>query len=140
MSEQHLAMKASRASWAAVHAHDKEGWLALMHDDICMEDPIGQALTNPDGKGVRGKAALAAFYDKNIGPAQIRIETHESFPAASPLEAAHIMTLHTTLPNGVVSRVRGVFTYRTDEAGLLLNLRGFWHMGVMQFEQPDATR
>jgi steroid delta-isomerase len=48
------------------------------------------------------------------------------------------MTLHTTLPNGVVSRVRGVFSYRTDEAGLLLNLRGFWHMGVMTFEQPEG--
>ena len=87
---------------------------------------------------MKGKAAVAEFYDKNIGPSQIRVETHESFPSSSPQEIAHILTLHTTLPNGVVSHVRGVFTYRTDEAGLITNLRGFWHMGVMTFEQPDA--
>ncbi|MEN8161297.1 MAG: nuclear transport factor 2 family protein [Myxococcota bacterium] len=138
MSEENLAMKASRASWACVKAHDKEGWLALMHDDIRIEDPIGQGLTNPDGEGIRGKAAVSEFYDKNIGPAQIEVEPHESFLAASPQEAAHVLTIHTTLPNGVVTRVRGIFTYRTDPAGLLTNLRGFWHMGVMRFEQPEA--
>ena len=138
MSSEHPALLASHASWAAVQAHDKEGWLALMHDDVCMEDPIGKAITNPTGEGVKGKAAVAEFYDKNIGPAQVRVEVHESFPSASPQEAAHILSLHTTLSNGVVSHVRGVFTYRTDEAGLITNLRGFWYMGVMQFEQPDA--
>ena len=39
-----------------------------MSDDIVVEDPIGEAVTNPDGTGVRGKEALAAFYDANIGP------------------------------------------------------------------------
>ena len=138
MTDENLAMQASRASWAAVQSHDKEGWLALMAEDVCMEDPIGQAPTNPTGEGVRGKAAVAEFYDKSIGPSQIVIEVHESFPSASPTEAAHLMSLHTTLPNGVVSHVRGVFTYETDEAGLLTRLRGFWHMGVMTFEQPGT--
>ena len=139
MSEENLAMKASRASWACVQSHDKEGWLALMSDDICMEDPIGVGPTNPSGEGVKGKAAIAEFYEKNIGPSQIVVEVHESFPSASPTEAAHLMSLHTTLANGVVSHVRGIFTYKTDEAGLLTNLRGFWHMGVMQFEQPETS-
>ncbi len=139
MSEDSLAMKASRASWAAVQANDKEAWLALMRDDIRIEDPIGQAPTNPSGEGIHGKAAVSEFYDKNIGQAKIAVETHESFPSSSPFEVAHILSLHTTLPNGVVSHVRGVFTYTTDEAGLLTNLRGFWHMGVMSFDQPDAS-
>jgi steroid delta-isomerase len=46
------------------------------------------------------------------------------------------MTLTTTLANGVVSKVRGIFTYRTDDAGLITNLRGFWNMGLMEFKQP----
>ncbi len=138
MSEDSLAMKASRASWAAVQSNDKDAWLGLMRDDICIEDPIGPAPTNATGDGIQGKAAVAEFYDKNIGPAKIVVETHESFPSSSPFEVAHILSLHTTLPNGVVSHVRGVFTYKSDEAGLLTNLRGYWDMGVMSFDQPDA--
>ena len=57
---------ASRSSWRCVQTGDREGWLALMSDDIVVEDPIGEAVTNPDGTGVRGKEALAAFYDANI--------------------------------------------------------------------------
>ena len=33
---------------------DRDGWLALMADDVTVEDPIGAAVTNPDGTGVRG--------------------------------------------------------------------------------------
>jgi len=139
MSEENLAMKAARSSWACVQSHDKEGWLALMADDVLVEDPIGPGPTNPDGRGIRGKAAVAEFYEKNIGPSQIVIEPHESFAAASPYEAAHLMSLHTTLPNGVVSHVRGIFTYKTNESGLITNLRGFWNLGIMQFEQPEQA-
>jgi hypothetical protein len=49
-----------------VHGHDRERWLALMADDVVIEDPIGPAVTNPDN-GVRGKEAVAACYDNNNG-------------------------------------------------------------------------
>jgi steroid Delta-isomerase len=29
--------------------------------------------------------------------------------------------------------VRGVFTYRVNDAGLLTNLRGYWNMDAMKF-------
>ena len=64
---------ASQGSWRAVQAGDKAGWLALMADDVVIEDPIGEAVTNPDGTGVRGKAAVADFFDTNIGPNRLRI-------------------------------------------------------------------
>ena len=51
---------------AVCAGHDREGWLALMADDVVIEDPIGKTVTNPDGLGVRGKDAVAAFYDTNI--------------------------------------------------------------------------
>ncbi|MGH3532318.1 MAG: steroid delta-isomerase, partial [Mycobacterium sp.] len=47
------ALTASRASWRCVQARDREGWLALMADDVVIEDPIGKAITNPNGTGVR---------------------------------------------------------------------------------------
>lgn len=99
---------ASRNSWRCVQSGDREGWLALMSEDVVVEDPIGEAVTNPDGTGVRGKAALAAFYDANIGPPnQLRITCEETFPSSSPTEIAYILVLETTFPNGFVATVRG---------------------------------
>ena len=60
------ALTASHSSWRCVQAHDREGWLALMADDVVIEDPIGKSVTNPDGTGVRGKEAVGAFFDNNI--------------------------------------------------------------------------
>ena len=97
-------------------------------------NPIGVGPTNPTGKGLRGKDEVSAFYDKHIGPSTLEIETHESHVAAN--ESAHVLALTTTLPNGVKSRVRGIFTYRVNDEGKLTNLRGYWHLGVMEFEQP----
>ena len=136
MSDIHPALAAAQNSWRAVQSQDKQAWLDLMADDVCIEDPIGVAFTNPSGKGVRGKAEVSEFYDKHIGPATIVIETHESRAAGN--ESAHIMTLTTTLPNGVKSIVKGIFTYRLNDDGKLTNLRGFWTMDDMRFEQPGA--
>jgi steroid delta-isomerase len=137
MSEENPAMVAARNSWRCVQAHDKQGWLDLMAEDVCMEDPIGVAITNPTGKGIQGKAAVSEFYDKNIGPSTIAIETHESYVSEAN-EVAHVMTLTTTLSNGVKTRVRGIFTYKTNDEGKITNLRGYWNMPSMEFEQPPT--
>jgi steroid delta-isomerase len=134
MSEELPAMIAARNSWAAVQAKDKERWLSLMADDICFEDPIGVAPpTNPDGKGVHGKAALAKFWETNMAPATIRIETHESFAAGN--ESAHRLTLTTSFENGMTMIVNGIFTYRVNEDAKLTNLRGYWSLAESQIEQ-----
>jgi steroid delta-isomerase len=126
---------ASQASWRCVQSGDREGWLALMADDVLLEDPIGQAVTNPDGTGVRGKQAVAEFFDANIGPNQLTITCEATFPSSSPTEIAYILVLRTRFPNGFVATVRGVFTYRVDDAGLITNLRGYWNMDAMEFGQ-----
>jgi steroid delta-isomerase len=135
MKADHPALLAAQNSWRCVQAGDKEGWLALMDDDICVEDPIGVAVTNPTGDGVRGKAALADFWEKNIAPATITIETHGSRTAG--MESAHQLTLRTRFENGVTSAVTGYFIYQINEAGLLTNLRGYWDMDDMAFEQAE---
>jgi steroid delta-isomerase len=134
MNPDHPALVASRNSWRCVHAKDREGWLALMAPDVCIEDPIGVAPTNPTGKGVKGLEEVKAFWDKNIGPSTVRVETHESFVAGN--ESAHALTLTTTLPNGVKAMVRGVFTYRVNDAGKLQALRGYWTMDDIKLERP----
>jgi steroid delta-isomerase len=138
MDERHPALEVARSSWRCVQAHDREGWLALMADDVCIEDPIGVGPTNPTGKGVCGKDAVAAFYDRHIAPAKIEIETHESHVAGK--ESAHVMTLTTTFPNGARARVRGIFTYRVNDAGRLASMRGYWTLDAMQFTPPPEAR
>lgn len=127
------AMAASEASWRCVQARDKEGWLALMADDIVIEDPIGVAITNEDGKGVRGKEAVAAFFDKNIATNNLRVECQETFPSSSELEIAHILVLHSEFEGGITSHVRGIFCYKLNEDHLVTNLRGYWRIEDMVF-------
>jgi steroid delta-isomerase len=131
--EQSPALTASQSSWRCVQTHDREGWLALMADDVVIEDPIGKSVTNPDGTGVRGKDAVAAFYDTNIAANQLTITCEESFPSSAPHEIAHILVLHSRFDNGVTSTVRGVFTYRVDDEGRITNMRGYWNLDAMIF-------
>ena len=133
------ALIASQASWRCVQAHDREGWLALMADDVVIEDPIGEAVTNPGGQGVRGRAGVAEFFDANIAKNQLTITCEETFPSGSLNEIAHILVLHSRFEGGLTSTVRGVFTYRVDEAGLITNMRGYWNMGAMTFGQDDGS-
>ena len=135
--EKTTVVVASEASWRCVQAGDKEGWLALMTDDIVIEDPIGPSVTNPEGTGVRGKEAVGAFFDANIGPNQLTVTREETFPSSSPTEIAYILVLRTEFPNGFVASVRGVFTYKVNDAGLITNLRGYWNLDAMQFTEPD---
>ena len=44
MSDIHPALAAAQNSWRCAQAKDKEGWLELMADDVCIEDPIGESI------------------------------------------------------------------------------------------------
>ena len=131
------ALAASQASWRCVHNRDREGWLALMADDVVIEDPIGKSVTNPDGTGVRGKEQVAAFFDTNIAANRLTITCEETFPSSSPNEIAHILVLHSRFDNGVTSTVRGVFTYRVNDEGLITNMRGYWNLDAMTFGKDE---
>jgi steroid delta-isomerase len=47
-----------------------------------------------------------------------------------------LLTLRTTLPNGYVASVRGVFTYRLNGAGKLEALRGYWKISDVVLAGP----
>ncbi len=137
-AEKSPALAASQSSWRCVQAKDKEGWLGLMADDVLIEDPIGPSPTNPDGTGVHGKEAVAAFYDSTIGATKsMKITCEETFPSSTPDEIAHILFLQFEFDGGVASSVRGIFTYKTNDDGLLTNLRGYWNMDMMKFGQQS---
>jgi steroid delta-isomerase len=70
---------------------------------------------------------------------ELRVTCEETFPSSAPDEIAHILVLRTKFPNGRISTVRGVFTYKVNDAGLLTNLRGYWNMDMMQFGKEGKS-
>ncbi len=47
------------------------------------------------------------------------------------------MVLRSKFDNGLTSTVRGVFTYRVDDEGLITNMRGYWNLDVMTFGNDE---
>ena len=140
MEAEHPALAAARASWRCVGRRAREEWLELLAEDVCIEDPIGGGPTNPTGRGVRGKAGAAAFWDANLAPTErIEFQVHESFAAGR--ESAHLLTLTTHFPGGTRMRVHGIFTYALDDAGKIRSLRGYWSLAEARIEKgaPGAS-
>ena len=75
-SPAHLAGKRSRE---AAMARDKEAWLAVFADDAIVEDPIGPSHFDPEGKGHRGKEAIAKFYDMAIAPSELTFNFEKTY-------------------------------------------------------------
>ena len=48
------------------------------------------------------------------------------------------LVLRTLFPNGYTATVRGVFTYKVNDEGLITNLRGYWNMDAMEFGQEEG--
>ena len=72
-NDPHPAREASQRSYSAVAKGDLAEWLTVYHDDAVLEDPVGPSMFDPEGRGHRGHAGIAAFWDKAIAP----IETFE---------------------------------------------------------------
>lgn len=115
----------ARRSQAAASAKDRQTWLGLFADDAVVEDPVGPSPLDPDGRGHRGAAAIAAFYDNVIGRVdRMAFEIERSYLCGD--EVADVGAITMTLPGGQTYVVRGVFTYRGDGAGRIVALRAFW--------------
>jgi steroid delta-isomerase len=45
--------------------------------------------------------------------------------------------LDSKFEGGLTSSVRGVFTYKVNDAGLITNMRGYWNLEMMTFGQQE---
>ena len=128
LSVRELALR----SRAAVHAGDKESWLALFADDAYVQDPIGPSTFDPEGKGHHGKQAIGAFYDTVIASAEsISFEILQSYMCGD--EVADVGIIRTTLAGGTHQAiVHGVYTYKSNGEGKLAWLRAFWEMDALE--------
>ncbi|CAN5822057.1 nuclear transport factor 2 family protein [soil metagenome] len=118
----HLAGKRSRE---AAMAGDKEAWLALFADDAIVEDPIGRSHFDPEGKGHRGKEALAKFFDMAIAPSQLEFNFVQTYQCGN--EEANVGNI-VIVASGFRVVAEGVFTYRVNDEGQIIALRAYWEL------------
>lgn len=119
-------------SRAAVHAKDRDGWLGLFADDALVQDPIGPSPFDPEGKGHRGKEAIAAFYDTVIAPSEaIDFEISQSYLAGD--EVADVGVIRTTIAGGTHQAVvHVVMTYKSNGANKIAALRAYWEFDALE--------
>lgn len=132
---------AQRAAWRSIDAvarGDKRAWLDNFADDAILEDPVGKSMIDPTGEGHRGKAAIEAFWDKNIANARPMFSLQRSICAGD--ECANVGSLSIQFPNGAVSQIYGVFVYRVNDAGKVRSLRTYWQTDEMQVYPPFSER
>ena len=138
MSAQHPAQLASQRSMDAVARGDKQAWLDNFADDAIVEDPIGQSYLDPEGRGHRGKAAIAEFWEKNIAHGRPMFSIQQSIACGD--ECANVGTLTIQFANGGIGQLHGVFTYRVDSAGKVTALRTYWEVEKMKTYPPFEER
>ena len=134
----HPARDAGFASYDAVCRHDKDAWLALWSEDGWVEDPIGVSPIDPTGLGHHGPQARSDFWDTTIATVdRFVFEIHDSFAAGH--ECSNVGTIHLTMGSHTI-HCEGVFTYRVDEAGLMVCLRAMWEWDrTMATAAPTAA-
>ncbi len=127
-----------RMSRAAVARKDRDGWLALFAPDGVVQDPVGPSPFDPEGKGHRGRDAIAKFYDTIIAPAEkIEFEITQSYLAGD--EVADVGIIRTTLAGGKhMGVVHLVQVYRSNGAGQLASLRAFWEFDKLELVELDG--
>ncbi|MEZ4333367.1 MAG: nuclear transport factor 2 family protein [Myxococcota bacterium] len=109
---------------AAVESKDRAAFLANFADDAVVEDPVGPSPLEPTGRGHRGRAAIAAFWDALIGPGQVRFAIERAIVCGD--EIANIGTIANRLPDGREIVAEGVFVYRVDASGRIVSLKAYW--------------
>src|SRR5690606_32930508 len=117
---EHPARLPARRSMEAVHRKDRQAWLDNFADDAVVEDPVGPSGFDPEGRGHRGRAAIAAFWERWIAPNRVLFDVRESY--AGGAEVANVGSITAVLPSGAAMVVNGVFTYRVDAAGKVVAL------------------
>ena len=129
------ARAASLRSRAAVHARDRDAWLALFRDDALVQDPVGRSPLDETGDGHRGLQAIGEFWDNVIAPNPVRMDLRGS--RAGGDEVANELTISTTFPDGSRAVTDVVAIYHVDQEGLIASLRAFWEFDQLRMLPPE---
>ncbi len=125
------ARAASLRSRAAVHARDREGWLALFAPDAVVQDPVGPSMLDETGEGHHGIEAITRFWDTIVAANPVHIDLRASHAGGN--EVANVMTITTTFPDGSSAQADLVVIYKVNDDGRIASLRAFWEVDQMRF-------
>lgn len=129
---QHLAVAANKKSIAFAMAGDKNAWLALYTDDAVVCDPVGVSPMDPSGKGHQGKAAIAAFWDTVIGPAQLEITPVKRWTSGEHTCCVH-QVARNSMGDGKFTECDMLAVYTVNDEGLLTSMSAHWDFdGLME--------
>jgi NAD(P)-dependent dehydrogenase (short-subunit alcohol dehydrogenase family) len=93
-------------------------------DDAVIQDPVGPSAWDPTGEGLKGKQAIADFYDMFSQFQQtLAFDIHHLTIGNN--EVAVFVTLHSTLMDGTVNSIKAISIYATAQDGRIQSLRSF---------------
>ena len=138
-NEEHPARVAARRSMEAVHAKDKDAWVANFADDGVVEDPIGRVDLRSRGNGSPRQGGDRGVLGQADRP-EPRLLRHPRVLRLRQRMRQRRQSVNTVLPNGAIMIVNGVFTYRVDAYGKVLALRAYWEMGAMKSVPADGAQ
>jgi len=135
MNDDTLAIRAHKMSVANAQAGNKEQWLALFDDDAIVHDPVGPSQHDPEGRGFRGKARIAEFWDLMIGTGNLTIVSHRRIPCGEHVVACDITAANTI--GDLKTAIEMIAIYEVNAAGKLVSMKAYWDTDKV-FEQLAA--
>ena len=106
---------------ARFSAGDRDGWLALWHEDATMEDPVGTEVK-------KGRDAIAEFWDSGAGASGAQLELDSPVLVPSPNDGSFLMNVKVKLGDEeFVMPAIDVMTF--DDSGLITSQRAFFDTG-----------
>src|SRR5688572_2545020 len=97
MSSTHPAEQAARAAMGAVTAGDRAAWLHAYAEAAVLHDPVGGSPLDPDGAGLKGRAALEQFWDLTVEPNDVSFTIAAVHPSGD--EAAVVASVDIAFAN-----------------------------------------
>ncbi len=96
---------------------DRERFMSVLAADVVQEDPVGSAEN-------RGRGALGSFWESLWNTCErIDFEARETYVSGD--EAALVFTLVQHTRDGRQVTIDGVDTFRVDEDGRIVSVRGY---------------
>ena len=131
MSEKlHLAVEANKKSIKYATESNKEAWLALYTDDAVVCDPVGKSPMDPSGEGHHGKAAIEAFWDNVIGPANVEITANKRWTSGDYC-CCVAQVAKNDLGDGNFTECDMLAVYEVNEVGLITRMAAHWDFDNM---------
>ena len=130
--DDHPARTASMRSYSAVAKGDLAEWLTVYAEDAVLEDPVGPSMFDEQGRGHRGHAGIAAFWNLAIAPiSKFEFEINDSFANPGSNTCANIGRIKTSFPDGSYTTTELIMVYVVHDDGRVASMKAYW--------EPDRT-